>query len=386
MVYSRLITLVATVGLIGAASAQQLPKAQVYFYPPDPTLHHEAPAVNPTEANLLLAQHLGFDLGEIVGEDMNGDWAELIPPSSANVGEGHRGSTLIVVQSDHPEDFIPHKVKPTFVIPNPPKASEFTDLIHAYVEKAHHLFSDVFSSLEESITSSSAYKGLLDLFDMASHAASMFVDELGRMLELVDGEDEPDEGSDQFSAFQVNGLAEIQKEHGRDSEEYATAARSMEAFFSNPSLQSRQVAIIVVPSEKTSHSRRSAESETILSTNSNKIVFSVSTCYKDNNTCVEATSGCSGHGSCNQVTKAGKSCFTCSCAVTEDSKGRKQHWAGLSCEKKDISTSFTLLAGSTIFLILLIGFSISLLYSIGEEALPSTLTAAASAPHGIKRD
>lgn len=59
---------------------------------------------------------------------------------------------------------------------------------------------------------------------------------------------------------------------------------------------------------------------------------------------------------------------------TEDGK-KTTYWAGPACQKKDISTPFWLLAGSTIGLVLIIAWALSLLMSMGGEDLPSVLAA-----------
>ncbi|RXW25049.1 hypothetical protein EST38_g808 [Candolleomyces aberdarensis] len=52
-------------------------------------------------------------------------------------------------------------------------------------------------------------------------------------------------------------------------------------------------------------------------------------------------------------------------------------WAGESCERQDVSSSFVLLAGTVLVLLIIIFGSISLLYSAGDQALPSILLATA---------
>jgi len=52
-------------------------------------------------------------------------------------------------------------------------------------------------------------------------------------------------------------------------------------------------------------------------------------------------------------------------------------WAGQSCERQDISGPFVLLSGTVIVIIVLFIGSVSLLYSVGDQPLPSTLLATA---------
>ena len=62
------------------------------------------------------------------------------------------------------------------------------------------------------------------------------------------------------------------------------------------------------------------------------------TCFTDAESCANNTSSCSGHGECVQATKAGRTCFVCTCLSTRDESGRKTDWAGEQCERQDISS------------------------------------------------
>lgn len=83
-------------------------EAQVYFLPPNPTQHHQAPALNPTEANALISHHLGLDVYENLPDQVEGWWHKVTGWVYGNVvtsgvGQGQQDSVLIVIQSDHPE-------------------------------------------------------------------------------------------------------------------------------------------------------------------------------------------------------------------------------------------------------------------------------------------
>ncbi|TGJ86370.1 hypothetical protein E0Z10_g2362 [Xylaria hypoxylon] len=111
----------------------------------------------------------------------------------------------------------------------------------------------------------------------------------------------------------------------------------------------------------------------------------VPNCFTSHNACETATSSCSGHGVC--VDRWGKdntdnSCFFCHCGKTveADGKGREHvfYWGGSMCHKRDISTPFWLFAGITITFVATVAFSISLLFSVGEEKLPGVIGAGVS--------
>lgn len=114
-------------------------------------------------------------------------------------------------------------------------------------------------------------------------------------------------------------------------------------------------------------------------------------CFTSYNSCITATNNCTGHGNCLDKYAMGtsggqsgdKQCFVCYCSATETHPGwendtRLTHWGGAYCQKIDISSSFWLLAGTTIILIGLVGGSIALLFNVGEEKLPGVIGAGVS--------
>ncbi|KAI0020826.1 hypothetical protein F4780DRAFT_353805 [Xylariomycetidae sp. FL0641] len=109
----------------------------------------------------------------------------------------------------------------------------------------------------------------------------------------------------------------------------------------------------------------------------------VPSCFTSQNACMTATNNCYNHGECvDRWTDSEASCFSCRCEMTkeEDDKGRTHlyRWGGSMCQKRDISTPFWLFAGVSIGLVSTIAFSISLLFSVGEEKLPGVIGAGVS--------
>lgn len=112
-------------------------------------------------------------------------------------------------------------------------------------------------------------------------------------------------------------------------------------------------------------------------------------CHATNSSCAEATNNCSGHGSC--YLKSGSdseaspaNCYACRCqqTVVRKSDGTTQtiQWGGPSCEKKDISSPFWLIAGVTVLLVLMVGSGIGMLFSMGQQELPSVISAGVGGP------
>ncbi|KKY39771.1 putative arsenate reductase [Diaporthe ampelina] len=113
-------------------------------------------------------------------------------------------------------------------------------------------------------------------------------------------------------------------------------------------------------------------------------------CFTSHNSCVTATSNCTGHGTCvdkfavpGQETREGdKQCFVCSCLSTKkfpDKENSKHvHWGGAYCQKIDVSSPFWLIATTTVVLVGLVTGCIAMLFSIGEEKLPGVIGAGVS--------
>ena len=115
-------------------------------------------------------------------------------------------------------------------------------------------------------------------------------------------------------------------------------------------------------------------------------------CFPSQSTCESLTKNCSSHGSCSlqhtdSTAKDGspfKKCYACSCKASKntDSEGRTKttYWGGPACQKKDISTSFWIIALFTVGLVGLVSFAVGTVWSMGEEELPSVIGAGVSGP------
>lgn len=109
---------------------------------------------------------------------------------------------------------------------------------------------------------------------------------------------------------------------------------------------------------------------------------------------IEVTNNCSGHGTpylkgkdLNDKVKS--VCYACQCSKTVLSRGEGKgvktiNWAGPACSKKDVSAPFWLLAGISIAMVATVTWGIGLMFSIGQEDLPSVIGAGVTGPRAQK--
>lgn len=116
-------------------------------------------------------------------------------------------------------------------------------------------------------------------------------------------------------------------------------------------------------------------------------------CHSSYESCVAATHNCTGRGTCYKKysTTGGtnpRDCFACGCVATvrENPSGSKKTttWGGPACQKKDISMPFLLIAGFTVVMVATVSWGIGLLFSIGQETLPSVIGAGVAGPRAQK--
>ena len=111
-------------------------------------------------------------------------------------------------------------------------------------------------------------------------------------------------------------------------------------------------------------------------------------CFTSLESCNNATNSCSGHGTC-KASGSSKSCFQCKCSRTiirtnKDGSKKTNLWAGAACQKKDISTEFTLFAVFGVTMAMLIMGVIGMMYSMGAQELPSVIGAGVAGPTARK--
>ncbi|KAH9858925.1 hypothetical protein C2E23DRAFT_768657 [Lenzites betulinus] len=332
---------------------------KVYLHPAPNVPSH----LSLNQAGAVLSRHLDLERFEDVtaypGEQ------ELL------VGQGPSTGVLLIVGKEYAKDVIPASLKSTFHLKSHPSQNSLSSLVSKYTDRAHHVYSYVHESQQQP---NAAPNRILDAFSVPADGLSKSLKEFYSLMEFVGDDELP---SDRFGAFDLSHLDDLREAYGGESEQYRTAietvANIVRYILRNPNTK---LAIVTAPSAHGKHSKRQPPQSPLPPPlpRPAEPIDSISTCHTSAEVCSNATTSCSGHGECVQASKAGKTCFVCACGTTKDSKGRSEQWAGSSCERKDVSGPFVLLAGTTVTLLLLVGGSIALLTAVGDQKLPSTLT------------
>ncbi|KAL1672912.1 hypothetical protein EV122DRAFT_271160 [Schizophyllum commune] len=314
----------------------------VYLYPA-PLVKRSS--LSPDDASAVLSRHFNLESFEPVRDE--------VLRTQDFIGEGEQNALLLTMEEEDAAAVL-SDAKPSFRIPAPPVDSLYS-VISTYLNRARHAFSSVFDGSDLPSWTKDGLSSLVEFTRSASAAGENF-----------------------FAAMECTTLRDIRHAHGKDSAEYATAVAQIRDLLAG----NHRIAVISFPRGSASNLKRAPspqESQSPFPPSRpppQSPIGSVSTCFEDADVCSNSTDSCSGHGSCVQASKTGRTCFVCACAATKTGEGlqtKTEYWAGDSCERKDVSSQFVLLAGTTVAIILLAAGSISLLYSVGDVELPSVL-------------
>ncbi|CAA7261826.1 unnamed protein product [Cyclocybe aegerita] len=342
-----------TLCVLLAAVVQAAETVNVYLSPAPYALHS---LLSPEDASAALSRHLGLEVFEPLR-----DASHLGQEEDLFVGKGPKNVLLVTVEETDAKAVLPSFLQPAFTLETPPSTPIFSlhSVISSYLHRASHSFASLFPSTR--------FGELSDVEDLASFFTSA---------------EEPS-----FAALELSKLHQTRTELGASSDEYVEAATELREFLEQLAEDDRFSLAVLTYASPSSASlyRRQDPQQTQQPLPSTapppqEPIGAISTCFKTEDDCNNGTTSCSGRGQCVGATKAGRTCFVCTCAPTKTGEGTKvktEYWAGESCERKDVSGPFVLLTGTVIVILLLIAGSISLLYSVGDQPLPSTLLATA---------
>ncbi|KIK69336.1 hypothetical protein GYMLUDRAFT_35408 [Collybiopsis luxurians FD-317 M1] len=311
--------------------------------------------LSPEDASSALSHHLGLEFFEFLQDSSS---PAYVNGQSDFVAAGQKDALLVVMEQIDAKAILPSSLTPSFKLSTPSytRVQSLSSVISTYLHRARHAYSAIYES------------------DLSSWNPSELLS-LQAFLNSVDGS--------AFATLDLSSLVDLRKEFGSDSAEYERVVELTRAFL-RKALESGdelQLAILTYSSGP-SFTKRQTPSQAPLPSHAppQQPIGSISTCFTSADACTNATSSCSGRGQCVEASKSGRTCFVCTCSATKTGEGNKvktEHWVGESCERKDVSGPFVLFVGVGLVMLILAYGSVSLLYGVGEQMLPPTLTGTA---------
>ncbi|KAI6002935.1 hypothetical protein EDD15DRAFT_1440776 [Pisolithus albus] len=334
--------------------------ADVYLNPPELLPAH----LSPHQASQVLAAHLGLDRFE----QMSKQSAKLdhIFTERDFVASGNQNALLLLVDERYARDVLPPTLLPNFSF-NEPSEDYLSAFLKMCTRRATHVFSHIFASRS---VSTQGVPRALDIFSAPTPVNEAFLGEISTLTDYIDAH------VDRFAGLHITSIPRLAVSYGRESELYLLATRAVrgavEAALSDRSVRFALLTYTSSSAQKRAPqlSQQSPNPATVQQTSTRL----PKVCYASEYACLNGTNACFGHGSCLSTTTQAGECFVCSCETTKSESGQTQIWVGDMCERQDVSSPFILLVGTVTTLFLLMGGSISLLYSIGSQGFPSILT------------
>lgn len=232
-------------------------------------------------------------------------------------------------------DSIPPSLKASYYLNAIPASNvDISLVVSSYSQRAEHVYGTV---ITEAPHAAATLPRLIDVFGAhPSSATDTFLSEMTQAVYVIESDEK-----DIFGTLSMKGLDELRSEYGRDSELYKLATESTRALLESAMAKDKlSLALLTVP--LSADRRRQQPPQSPLPPDSTAApqlpIGGISTCFTSADACGNATSSCSGHGTCIEAQKAGRTCFVCSCSATRDDNGRLDEWAGEACERKDISS------------------------------------------------
>ncbi|KAL9079872.1 MAG: hypothetical protein Q9157_001274 [Trypethelium eluteriae] len=416
------------ISVVAASSAV----ARVYLHDPDsvPEPTSKQPSLPADTARLIIAQRLGLSsfhaLQGVDEEDLGyinryaaPEQTLFVNPSSSRrpqaivvveEGEWPEGIMIFASGISSPEfaadwnniDIDPSLISlPSFDISNPPSPSSNAALLQDLVEQASSAEDGLApsSNLAHHLEHDGSYKSLPASDRYFLHRQSS--DNIGQLLSTLRSKSAtltlifmPTSNSSNDNSWGSYSLpTEFTESYIRSPHAYAHAhahaKRQGEELLEAEAQGSKSGENIETVSAAASSSASSSGS-TSAPTSTTPPAGILPACFPNADACSGKTNGCSGHGTCElkytnkDQQGSQKECWACKCQNTVDKNDMGQLlttvWGGPACQKRDVSTSFWLLAGFTIAMVSAVAWGIGLLLSMGSEELPSVIGAGVSGP------
>ncbi|KAB2574474.1 putative endoplasmic reticulum membrane protein [Lasiodiplodia theobromae] len=381
--------------LLGLAAAAA-PQARVFVQDLDAPAHlgtQTAPTLSPDTARLIFAQRLGLsqyhslkhtdddtiqyinDFGgsrhQLFDDDQLGDEAKHV----MLVVEGVKDTAVLDSAS--------------FSLSETPGADATSRLLEDFSIQSEHLFSTAGASNKDTIP-----KAIKNVLDKVSEDVETRLSN-GILLAHIRNSDNTDYSStirelaDLCSSKWPLTVAVMPPSSGSVSKRSANAWGEYEVpKRSAMTDRKRPEAILaeVPDNDFTQRVNRTDALKAPKSPNNATIKGILPACFSSKDACESATNDCSGRGSCvkkyTDKDNNNKACYTCKCKAqvrtNKDGSKKTTYYGGPACQKKDVVMPFWLFTGFAVAMAFLLSYGIGLLYTMGNEELPSVIGAGVS--------
>ncbi|KAG5645444.1 hypothetical protein DXG03_006268 [Asterophora parasitica] len=278
-------------------------------------------SLSPQHASAVLARHLGLESSEPLQDASRPQYNDEL-----FVGKGASNAILLTVDENDAKAVLPQSLRPSFKLPTPPSVlvDSLSSVVSTYQHRAPHSFISIYD-------------------DGVSHVLED-VDSLSTFFESAE--------TPSFAALQLTKLAKLRQTYGSASDEYAEAAGEilhfLERAFQNRS--SLQVALLTFSASASPLAKRQQPSQAPLPSNQVPPQLPIGSAHAQ--------------GEVNVLRRQSRVAPASFVPAAQQRQERDPN-------------PFVLLAGTVVALVLLIFLSISLLSSVGDNGLPSTLMATA---------
>jgi hypothetical protein len=324
----------------------------VYLHPASASGFASGFASSPEQASAAVSQHLGLEFAQAL-DDGSRVFVDEVGGFKNFVAQGQEDGLFLTLNKEYAEgaspcssgttcmlirgplsDVIPSSFAPSFQISTPPVES-LSSAVSTYLHRAAQAFTTIYSS------ASAADLPMPRMLDVLSTSAvgDALLRELSALVAFLE---DPEPSSGRFAALELTGLQPLADSYGRKSEQYIVAASLVKAMLESAlARDNTRIALLTFSSagadKREEDSRQPPAQSPIPKPTSVPIGGAAYTCFTSAQACSNATSSCTGRGSCVPRTRAGQECFVCGCATTKTPKGAIEYWAGEACQRKDVS-------------------------------------------------
>ncbi|CCO29418.1 putative protein C1709,03 [Rhizoctonia solani AG-1 IB] len=315
-----------------------------------------SPSLTLPQTNKVLANHLGLDIYESLedyGESKQ--WQKMLKSGIDSLLEGDqlpKNTMMFVLYTDRPQDlasmptFNYFPERPSFYINSTLSRRDVSALLSNYGAHARDSFAIMPKGLNWNGDSEFASKfdgdDIIQTFKVPGKSAALFLDEIMAIQYFRHGSWSKSTETPNFATFEITALDLLGEEYGRDSEQYRKAVDVIEWLSILGWHEGETYSLIVTPkTEPEGHSYHQIRGAVSSIERRAPVSGSVPiySCFKSADSCGNATSSCSGRGSCVSVSRAGRTCYTCKCEPSRSKDGMTTtYWAGQQCERKDVSS------------------------------------------------